>query len=163
MRCFNKYFYLNKLVYASFFHVLVTCLCHLSVNAQFVDVSNNLQLSTDHTGGFLGTGVSFADFNGDYIDDLTFGHHAGQIKFYQGDTFPQWNNSLLVGSLKFRYLSVLPRLDNGFGEEKIIFQDKIGRIRDIEINQKGEIYLIADESKVSFFQLMIVPHNPCPE
>ena len=43
----------------------MTCLCHLSVNAQFVDVSNNLQLSTDHTGGFLGSGVSFADFNGD--------------------------------------------------------------------------------------------------
>jgi hypothetical protein len=85
MRCFNKYFYLNKLVYASFFHVLVTCFFHLSVNAQFVDVSNNLQLSTDHTGGFLGTGVSFADFNGDYIDDLTFGHHAGQIRYYQGN------------------------------------------------------------------------------
>ncbi|MFB1019301.1 MAG: VCBS repeat-containing protein, partial [Flavobacteriales bacterium] len=56
-----------------------------SVHAQFVNVSNDLLLSTDHTGGYLGSGVSFADFNGDEIDDLTFGHHAGQIRYYQGD------------------------------------------------------------------------------
>ena len=57
----------------------------MTLKAQFVDGSNGLLLSTDHTGGYLGTGVSFADFNGDDIDDLTFGHHAGQIRFYQGD------------------------------------------------------------------------------
>ena len=60
-------------------------LFNFSVSAQFVDVSNGLLLVTDHTGGFLGTGVSFADFNGDNVDDLTFGHHNGQIRFYQGD------------------------------------------------------------------------------
>ena len=57
----------------------------MNVNSQFVDVSSDLLLPTDHTGGFLGAGVSFADFNNDNIDDLTFGHHAGQIRFYQGD------------------------------------------------------------------------------
>ena len=50
-----------------------------------MNVSNDLLLSTDHTSGYLGSGVSFADFNGDQIDDLTFGHHAGQIRYYQGD------------------------------------------------------------------------------
>ena len=57
----------------------------MNVNSQFVDVSSDLLLPSDHTGGFLGAGVSFADFNNDNIDDLTFGHHAGQIRFYQGD------------------------------------------------------------------------------
>jgi len=79
---------------------------------------------------------------------------VGGIKFYQGDIFPEWNNSLLVGSLKLRYLSVLPRIDNGFGEEEIIFKDKIGRIRDIEINQKGEIFLIADEYETFLYKLL---------
>lgn len=37
---------------------------------------------TDHTGGYLGTGVSFADFNGDGKDDLSFGHHEGDLRFY---------------------------------------------------------------------------------
>lgn len=41
-------------------------------------------LETDHTGGYLGTGMSFADFNGDGIDDLSFGHHNGELKFYEG-------------------------------------------------------------------------------
>ena len=79
---------------------------------------------------------------------------VGGIKFYQGNIFPEWNNSLLVGSLKFRYLSVLPRIDNGFGEEEIIFKDNIGRIRDIEINQKGEIFLIADEYETFLYKLL---------
>ena len=42
---------------------------------------------------------------------------VGGIKFYYGTAFPEWNNSLLVGSLKFQYLSHLPRLQDGFGEE----------------------------------------------
>ena len=87
----------------------------------------------------------------DYIWVPSIG--VGGIKFYQGEAFPEWNNSLLVGSLKFRYLSVLPRLEDGFGEEEIIFKNKIGRIRDIEINQEGEIFLIADEFSTTLFKL----------
>jgi quinoprotein glucose dehydrogenase len=78
---------------------------------------------------------------------------VGGIKFYQGKAFPEWNNYLLVGSLKFRYLSILPRLEDSFGEEQIIFKDKIGRIRDIEINEEGEIIIIADESNTALFKL----------
>ena len=70
---------------------------------------------------------------------------VGGIKFYQGEAFPEWQNSLLVGSLKFKYLSVLHRQDSQFVKEEIIFKDYIGRVRDMEINDKGEIYLIADE------------------
>lgn len=52
---------------------------------QLVDVSNTLVLATGHTGGFLGAGVSFADFNGDYIDDLSFGNWEGELRFYLGN------------------------------------------------------------------------------
>jgi quinoprotein glucose dehydrogenase len=70
---------------------------------------------------------------------------VGGIKFYQGNAFPDWQGSLLVGSLKFQYLSILHRRQNNFVNEEIIFKDSIGRVRDIEINKKGEIFLIADE------------------
>lgn len=53
--------------------------------AQFVDMSEELGLNTDHTGGYLGLGVSVVDFNGDDIDDLTFCHHDGLIHFYIGN------------------------------------------------------------------------------
>jgi len=47
--------------------------------------------------------------------------------------------------LKYQYLSVLHRENGQFTQEELIFKDEIGRVRDIEINSKGEVYLIADE------------------
>ena len=75
------------------------------------------------------------------------------IKFYSGHAFPQWQNSLLVSSLKYQYLSVLHRKNNKFTKEEIIFKDKIGRVRDIEIDQLGYIYIIADETDSNLFVL----------
>jgi len=60
---------------------------------------------------------------------------------------------LLIGSLKYKYLSILNRKDNNFIEEKIIFKNEIGRVRDIEINTKGDVFLIADESDSSLYIL----------
>ena len=78
---------------------------------------------------------------------------VGGIKFYTGNLFPEFKNALLIGSLKFQYLSYLPRDENGFGKEKLIFRNKIGRVRDIEVNSKGEIFLIADENKTTLYKL----------
>ena len=52
--------------------------------AQLVVDTGIFGVETDHTSGYLGTGVSFADFNGDGLDDLSFGHHAGALSFYIG-------------------------------------------------------------------------------
>ena len=108
---------------------------------------------TNYSGTNVGNGKAWelGLLKPDYIWVPSIG--VGGIKFYQGSLFPEWNNSLLVGSLKFQYLSILPRLGNSFGEEKIIFNKKIGRIRDIEINDKGEIFLIADEPTTYLFKL----------
>jgi hypothetical protein len=51
----------------------------------FSDVSNQLSILSDHTGGYLGAGLSVADFNGDGIDDLSIAHHDGYLKFYLGN------------------------------------------------------------------------------
>lgn len=56
-----------------------------SLVAQLLLDEELIDVSTDHTGGYLGTGVSFADFDGDGFDDLSFGHHAGDLKFYLGN------------------------------------------------------------------------------
>jgi hypothetical protein len=56
----------------------------LSASAQLVDVSSVHVLETDHTSGFLGSGLSVADWDGDGFDDVSFGHHAGQMRFYRG-------------------------------------------------------------------------------
>jgi quinoprotein glucose dehydrogenase len=48
---------------------------------------------------------------------------------------------------------VLHRKNNRFIEEEVIFKNEIGRVRDIEINSKGEIFLIADEYESSLYIL----------
>ena len=51
----------------------------------FVDGDVDDVIVTDHTGGYLGHGVSFADFNGDGNDDLTFTQWTGGIRLFAGD------------------------------------------------------------------------------
>ena len=58
---------------------------HTSGLSQLVDVSSAMGLESNHLGGFLGTGISFVDFNNDGYDDVTLGHHQGDIRFYQGN------------------------------------------------------------------------------
>ena len=52
--------------------------------AQLINVSESLHILTEHHSGHLGTGLSLADFNGDYIDDLSFASGSGELKFYTG-------------------------------------------------------------------------------
>ncbi len=63
--------------------IAVTAAGH--AQAPFLDVSNAADIWTGHTGGYLGHGVSMADFNGDGLDDLSIAHHAGNLQFYLGD------------------------------------------------------------------------------
>lgn len=50
----------------------------------FVDGDPSGLLYTNHVGGYLGHGVSMADFNDDGHDDLTFTQFEGEIRFYAG-------------------------------------------------------------------------------
>ena len=75
------------------------------------------------------------------------------IVFYHGDEFPEWNNDLLVTSLKFKMLIKLRIEDEKVADELIILNNKIGRIRDVDVNSKGEIFLIADEQNSGIWKL----------
>ena len=77
--------------------LLTMCLMHLVSWSQMTDVSNSMDLITDHTGGFLGAGVSFADFNGDRIDDLSFANHLGNLRFYEGSGEESGFNEVELG------------------------------------------------------------------
>ena len=69
----------------------------------------------------------------------------GNLKFYNGKTFSDWTGDLLVTATGSK---MLIRID--FDNEKIIgeefiLKDEIGRVRDLEIDVNGDIYLISDE------------------
>ena len=75
------------------------------------------------------------------------------IKFYTGDVFPEWKGDLLICSLLGKSLIRLDFENNKIVGEEIILKDKIGRIRDFEIDKKGNIYLVNDSGNAKLWKL----------
>ena len=66
--------------------------------------------------------------------------------FYDGEMFPEFNNSLIISSLvpgEIRKIS----LDNNILEEEIIFDEIKGRIRSIKSSTNGALVVLSDGSK----------------
>ena len=68
------------------------------------------------------------------------------ITIYKGEEFKEWNGHALVTSLKDQSLRKLIFKDINEVKEDIIFKDKIGRIRDIQIQpDTGKLFFLSDK------------------
>ena len=68
------------------------------------------------------------------------------ITIYKGNEFNEWNGHALITSLKDQSLRKLIFGNLSNVREDIIFKNKIGRIRDIQVHpNNGKIYLLAGE------------------
>jgi glucose/arabinose dehydrogenase len=69
------------------------------------------------------------------------------ITIYKGDEFSEWNGHALITSLKDKSLRKLIFNNLSNVEEEIIFKNKIGRIRDIQVhNSTGKIYFLSQNA-----------------
>ena len=69
------------------------------------------------------------------------------ITIYKGKEFEEWNGHALITSLKDKSLRKLIFNDLSNVKEEIIFNDKIGRIRDIQVHpNNGKIYFLAGDN-----------------
>ena len=74
---------------------------------------------------------------------------VSSMVIYKGKEFQEWNGDALITSLKDQSLRKIKFKDIDLINEDIIFQGKIGRIRDIEIQKKtGEIFLLTDKGSL---------------
>ena len=74
---------------------------------------------------------------------------VSSMVIYKGDEFKEWNSDALITSLRDQSLRKIKFKDNEFLDEKIIFKGNIGRIRDIEIQEKtGKIFLLTDDGSI---------------
>ena len=74
---------------------------------------------------------------------------VSSMVIYKGEKFKEWNGDALITSLKDQSLRKIKFKNDKFINEEIIFKDKIGRIRDIEIHKStGEIFLISDQGSI---------------
>ena len=78
---------------------------------------------------------------------------VSNIVIYDGGAFPQWKGDVLVTSLKFKTLYKLKFENDIVREQEVIFEDRIGRIRDLEVNSKGELFLIDSSGSASLWEL----------
>ena len=74
---------------------------------------------------------------------------VGSMVIYKGNSFKEWNGNALITSLKDQSLRKINFKANSLISEEILFKGNIGRIRDIEIqNKTGDIYLLSDEGSL---------------
>ena len=73
---------------------------------------------------------------------------AAGLDYYGGTAIPEWRNSLLLVALKGRALRVLELDPTGesVATERIYFQKKFGRIRDLCVSPDGDVYLITSNT-----------------
>lgn len=62
------------------------------------------------------------------------------MAFITGEHYPQWTGDLLVGSLKYRFITRLSLDDQEVVEEESLLK-KVGRVRSIEMGPYGYIYV----------------------
>ena len=75
------------------------------------------------------------------------------VQFYSGQTFPEWQGDLIVCSLNGESLIRLDFEDGDIVHEEVILSGDVGRIRDFEIDQDGDIYLITALRKSPVWKL----------
>lgn len=66
------------------------------------------------------------------------------MTFVKGDRYPAWKGNLLLGSLRFQYLSRVVLKDGKFQKEEILLQ-KMGRLRNVEMSPDGYIYIATEQ------------------
>lgn len=78
------------------------------------------------------------------------------MTFYTGNEFPQWQDQLFVGSLKFGLLVRLKVDGQKVVHEERMLANKYGRIRDVRQGPDGALYLLTDQKQGAVLRLSSV-------
>ena len=65
---------------------------------------------------------------------------SGMVMIISSKIYRDWNNTLLIGSLSFRYLERLKFDDSGITMREKLFP-RIGRVRDVNLSPEGFVYI----------------------
>ncbi len=82
------------------------------------------------------------------ILDMTPSPAISSFIFYSGSEFPDWNNNIIVGTLRATDLLRMEITDNKVSHTEILLQD-LARFRDIEMGPAGELYLLLENASGS--------------
>jgi len=77
---------------------------------------------------------------------------ASGLAFVSGNRYPGWENNILSGALRFKYLNRSEMKGNKVVHEEILFKN-IGRVRDVRMGPDGYLYM-AVESPGTIYKLV---------
>ncbi|NKB99078.1 MAG: hypothetical protein GKR90_11385 [Pseudomonadales bacterium] len=77
------------------------------------------------------------------VVDWTPSPAVSSFVFYRGDAFPAWQDDMLVGTLKAADFVRVKIVDGELVEQETLIAD-LSRIRDVEIDRRGLIYLLLE-------------------
>lgn len=106
----------------------------------------------EYAGGKIGIGTSAPQFE-DPVWVWVPSIAPSGMAFYEADMFPEYKGHLLVGSLKFKSLYLVELEVNLPISEKVLFQNLIGRIRDVAVAADGSILILTDETNGGLYRL----------
>ncbi len=66
------------------------------------------------------------------------------IDFYRGNLFPDWQNNLLVTSLKYKDLRRLVVDGDKVTHQEILMKD-VGRMRSVTVGPDGALYVLVNQ------------------
>ena len=82
------------------------------------------------------------------VVDLTPSPAVSSFVFYEGEDFPAWQGNLLVGALKARSLQRIVLDGDKMVHRESLF-DGVARVRDIEVDAKGQVYVLFEHNSGS--------------
>lgn len=65
----------------------------------------------------------------------------GGADIYTGDAIPEWEGSLIIGTLRSKHLHRVVIQDGIVENHEVYLQDEYGRIRDVAMGDDGELYI----------------------
>ena len=74
--------------------------------------------------------------------------------YYTGDVFPQWQGDLFIGTLAAQHLRRVDVNGEEVAGEYELLEDKGLRIRDVEQDSEGYIYVLTDERDGQILRLV---------
>lgn len=77
--------------------------------------------------------------------------------FYQGNAFPNWKTSAFVGALAGQHLRRVEFSGERVVAQEIMFQNELGRIRDVRTGPDGFLYILGDGPNASLYRLEPLP------
>ncbi len=75
------------------------------------------------------------------------------LAFVDSSRYPEWQDNLLVGALKYQLIARLEVKNNAVLNEERLFANEYGRIRDIRQGPDGFLYFITDSGNGSIYRI----------